>query len=1017
MAVRQDSVQLRVEFITDESRQLASTLLTTKQYTDEINKSSVAIKKYQAELAKVGADEAKRAAILNKIALEEQKVATNLAAVAAEGKKVQALDLSKIAPAQLLDRAKQLQQAMRLIPQSAPEFRVLQAELAKVNGQLRNINETSKGLSGGAAGGGGLFQRILGVAGGIGVFQLVQQAIGSLVNFGRTALRELDAGLKADAQVRAAIESTKSAAGRSFEELNTQAQELAKVTLFDDDATKGAQALLLTFKNVKTEVFDQAIPLAQDLSTAFGQDLKSSAIQLGKALDDPIRGVTALRRVGVSFSEDQQTLIKSLVETGRTAEAQRIILKELETQVGGSAKAAAEAGLGPYQVLQNRLGEVRESIGALIANGLQKLAPFLLRVVSFVEQLTERLTTGKSAVGEYSTAVNAVATIFNVVAKAFDLVGRLLDFQIKTWTTVGQRIGDFIDRVRELPVVGELFETFIITPIRFIGDAIDNLPAAWAGFVAATKQAGINIAADLRGLVLDAKIFVKNMEAALTFSAEGKAKVAGELKGLESQKAVAAQAGKTIGEAYVQARDAVLAKSPGAAESGGTTVAGEPPKSELTADQIAAIKKRIDQRVELELKGIELGIQKQELLLENERIKGLVSEKEYQDKLVKITEDGLKQKLAVYNVFKRDQTVEALKLANELAIIEQGRAVGKVAINTIAAKPGGAVTSQSTGGGTEQALGVQDLGENAREAALAQRFQRMLITEQDYELQRLELKKQAIAEEIAILQEGGPEYSAAVRKKEEEAFKIEEEIAAKKVENAQRTEDLKIKVQQAGFQAAAGFFSLAAELLAQDEKARKKNAGAIKAFQIAEIFTTGILEAQRSYAESVKTFGIPAGPVLGAIFAGLAIGRSLVAANKVASTKFFFGGYTGQGYGAPDESGSRPAGVVHAGEYVAPAWQVNNPETGPVVAWLNNRRLRGYATGGFVAPNTTPNSSIPVSASSSTQIQGIDQFTQAVAMFNETARNFPREVKSRVVYTEIEDAGTELKSVRDDAAL
>jgi tubulin-specific chaperone A len=177
------------------------------------------------------------------------------------------------------------------------------------------------------------------------------------------------------------------------------------------------------------------------------------------------------------------------------------------------------------------------------------------------------------------------------------------------------------------------------------------------------------------------------------------------------------------------------------------------------------------------------------------------------------------------------------------------------------------------------------------------------------------------------------------------------------------------------------------------------------------------LEAQQSYQKAVATFGVPAGTILGAVFAGLAIGRSIVAVNKINATKFFHGGFTGSGFGAPDESGSRPAGVVHAGEYVSPAWQVNHPETGPVVRWLNDRRLRGYATGGFVAPNTTPNSSIPVASSSSTQIQGLDQFVQAVAMFNETARNFPTEVKSRVVYTEIETAGTELNSVRSDAAL
>jgi len=79
-----------------------------------------------------------------------------------------------------------------------------------------------------------------------------------------------------------------------------------------------------------------------------------------------------------------------------------------------------------------------------------------------------------------------------------------------------------------------------------------------------------------------------------------------------------------------------------------------------------------------------------------------------------------------------------------------------------------------------------------------------------------------------------------------------------------------------------------------------------------------------------------------AIAAGIAAAAQIAV---ISSQKFDRGGYTGAGYGAPDSSGFKPAGIVHAGEYVAPAWQVNNPETGPVVRWLNDRRLRGYASG------------------------------------------------------------------------
>jgi len=385
MAVRQDQVQIKIDFITDESRALAKAILETKKLNDEIDQSKAKIKAYDKELKDSNITETKRTEILNKRSAAEQKVSKNLAQIAADGKKVEALDLSKVAPAQLIERAKQLQHAMRLIPQSAPEFRALQGELARVNTQLKSMNDASKGLSGGSPGG-GLFQRILGVAGGIGVFQLITNGIRSLINFGRQAVAEIDAQLKADAQIKEAIRSTAGVAGRSLQDLKSQAEELQNVTLFGDDQTEGAQALLLTFTKVRGEIFDNTIPIIQDLSTAFKQDLSSSAIQVGKALNDPVKGVTALQRVGITFTAEQKNLIKSLVETGDVAGAQRVILKELETQVGGSARAAALAGAGPWQQLKNVFGEVKEAAGNLVIGALNSLAPLIKSISkSFID--------------------------------------------------------------------------------------------------------------------------------------------------------------------------------------------------------------------------------------------------------------------------------------------------------------------------------------------------------------------------------------------------------------------------------------------------------------------------------------------------------------------------------------------------------------------------------------------------------------------------------------------------------
>lgn len=165
---------------------------------------------------------------------------------------------------------------------------------------------------------------------------------------------------KVQSQLASRIKDTAGIAGRSLQQLNAQAEKLQTITVFDDEAIGSAQAMLLTFKNIQGVNFDKAVEGVLDLSTAMGTDLNSAALQLGKALNDPIAGLGALSRAGIQFSSDQKALIKSLVETGDTAGAQKIILAELEGQMGTAAEAARDTLGGALQALKNSFDNLFE---------------------------------------------------------------------------------------------------------------------------------------------------------------------------------------------------------------------------------------------------------------------------------------------------------------------------------------------------------------------------------------------------------------------------------------------------------------------------------------------------------------------------------------------------------------------------------------------------------------------------------------------------------------------------------
>lgn len=205
------------------------------------------------------------------------------------------------------------------------------------------------------------FAGIAGLA--AGAFALVVGGAFAAVSALRPVVSAAMESERASAQLEATLRSTAGAAGLEREALTALAGDLMRLTGVDDDLIVSAESVMLTFTRIGEEAFPRALEAALDLSTKLGTDLKSAVIQVGKALNDPVEGVTALGRAGVQFSDSQKSLIKDLVETNRLAEAQAIVLGELETQMGGSARAARDTLGGAVDHLQGIFGNFQESIG------------------------------------------------------------------------------------------------------------------------------------------------------------------------------------------------------------------------------------------------------------------------------------------------------------------------------------------------------------------------------------------------------------------------------------------------------------------------------------------------------------------------------------------------------------------------------------------------------------------------------------------------------------------------------
>lgn len=255
----------------------------------------------------------------------------------------------------------------------------------------------------------GILGSSLKALGGIAVGAFAVQGIRKFNDVVTDSIKLAQTQQDAEKKVADVIRATGGAAGYAAEEIKAMASSLQNQTAYGDEAILEMQSILLTFKNVSDDVFSGASMAVLDMATVMQTDLKSAAIQLGKALNDPVLGASAMSRAGIQFTEAQKKMMKKMVATNRIAEAQKMILDEIAGQMGGSAAGAADTYSGKIDQLSNRYGDMKEQIGfAVMESGafdrvLDTLNPA-------VDELTKYIVDHKDDIGDFAEHLAKMGT-------------------------------------------------------------------------------------------------------------------------------------------------------------------------------------------------------------------------------------------------------------------------------------------------------------------------------------------------------------------------------------------------------------------------------------------------------------------------------------------------------------------------------------------------------------------------------------------------------------------------------
>jgi hypothetical protein len=300
---------------------------------------------------------------------------------------------------------------------------------------------------------------------------------------------------KLQAKTEAVIKSTGGAANVTAKQMSDLASNIETVSgaQLDEIDALNSTNVLATFTNIKNgagatnDIFNQTTMAVADLSVAMGQDMQSSAVQLGKALNDPTKGMGALQRVGVTFTADQKKQIETLQKNNNIMGAQKIILAEVKREFGGAAAAMGKTPAGKFGAAMDSVKDKLRDVATKMLPALTKLAttfaekigpamdkaaPVILQVFGFIV----------NNIGAIGTLVGIFAALAGIV-KAYTAVQIALNLAMDA-NPIGiiiVGVGALVAGIVYLATQTTVFQDAFNAMGKAVMDVINAIAGAWNG--------------------------------------------------------------------------------------------------------------------------------------------------------------------------------------------------------------------------------------------------------------------------------------------------------------------------------------------------------------------------------------------------------------------------------------------------------------------------------------------------------------------------------------------------------
>lgn len=264
----------------------------------------------------------------------------------------------------------------------------------------------------------------------------------------------------------------------------------------DEVSLSGAQQLA-TFAQYP-ETVDALLPAMDNLLAqqkgfnATTQDAVNVANLMGKAMQG---NTGALTRVGITFDEAQEQVLKYGTEEERAA----MLAEVINQNVGNMNETLANTPLGQIQQMKNTVGDLKEEIGAQLAPVVSQLAqwvsanllPAIQNFIAFMEShpIIAKAIVGITAflaiagplltmIGGIAMGISALSGVFAVLASPVTLIIGLITALVAGFMYLWNTSSAF--RAFFIKIWWEIKDT-VQSVVSFFQSAIQVIQQAWAG--------------------------------------------------------------------------------------------------------------------------------------------------------------------------------------------------------------------------------------------------------------------------------------------------------------------------------------------------------------------------------------------------------------------------------------------------------------------------------------------------------------------------------------------------------